>query len=88
MGSTENKQYAVLIQYLEENQERFYRVAFSYAKNREAALDLVQDAIVKAISNFSSLKKQEYLKTWFYRTLKRDMRISNCMRRLGALLRN
>ncbi len=69
MGSTENMQYTALIQYLEENQERFYRIAFSYAKNRESALDLVQDAVVKAISNIGSLKKQEYLRTWFYRIL-------------------
>ncbi|HJB26805.1 MAG TPA: sigma-70 family RNA polymerase sigma factor [Firmicutes bacterium] len=69
MGGAENRQYAALIEYLEENQERFYRIAFSYAKNRESALDLVQDAIVRAITNISSLKKQEYLKTWFYRIL-------------------
>ena len=58
MGGAENRQYAALIEYLEENQERFYRIAFSYAKNRESALDLVQDAIVRAITNISSLKKQ------------------------------
>ena len=69
MGGAENRQYAALIEYLGENQERFYRIAFSYAKNRESALDLVQDAIVRAITNISSLKKQEYLKTWFYRIL-------------------
>ena len=69
MKCAQDWQYPELTRYLVENQERFYRIAFGYVKNREAALDLVQDAIVKAITNLSSLKKREYLKTWFYRIL-------------------
>lgn len=69
MWGAEERQKIALIEYLEENQERFYRIAFSYVKNRETAMDLVQDAIVKAFLNFSSLKKKEYVRTWFYRIL-------------------
>lgn len=69
MRCAQDWKYPELTRYLVENQERFYRIAFGYVKNREAALDLVQDAIVKAIANLSSLKKREYLKTWFYRIL-------------------
>lgn len=51
------------------NREKYYRVAFTYVKNREDALDIVHDAIVKAIQKIGSLRKQEYLETWFYRIL-------------------
>lgn len=69
VGGAGEWRYPEFTGYLEENQERFYRLAFSYVKNREAALDLVQDAVVKAITNLGSLKKPEYMKTWFYRIL-------------------
>lgn len=58
-----------MIAFIKENQEKFYRVAYSYAKNPEEALDLVQDAIVNALQKRYTLKHPEYLKTWFYRIL-------------------
>ncbi len=58
-----------LIKYIEENKEKHYRVAYGYVRNREDALDVVQDTIIKALKNESSLKNKEYLGTWFYRIL-------------------
>lgn len=58
-----------LIELVTKNKEKYYRVAFSYVKNREDALDIVHDAIVKAIEKLGSLRKKEYLETWFYRIL-------------------
>lgn len=55
--------------FIQDNQERFYRVAFTYVKNREDAMDLVHDAIVKALQSFHTLRKSEYAQTWFYRIL-------------------
>lgn len=54
---------------IENNQERYYRVAFSYVKNREDALDIVHDAIIKALQSFHSLRNPEYAQTWFYKIL-------------------
>lgn len=59
----------VLINYIKDNQEKFYRVAFSYSKDEEASLDIVQEAIVKALKNLDKLKGKEFVKTWFYRIL-------------------
>ena len=59
----------VLIDYVKNNQEKLYRIAFSYSKNEEAALDIVQESIVKALKNISSLKEEKYVKTWFFRIL-------------------
>ena len=76
----------ILIDYVKNNQEKLYRVAFSYSKDEEAALDIVQEAITKALKNIGKLKKEEYVKTWFYRILineclqyiKKNKRIITC----------
>lgn len=58
-----------LISYIKENEDKFYRIAFSYSKNEESALDIVQEAILKSLNHINKLKKEEYVKTWFYRIL-------------------
>ena len=59
----------ILIDYVKENQEKLYRIAFSYSKDEDASLDIVQEAIAKALKNINKLKEEKYLKTWFYRIL-------------------
>ena len=56
-------------EYVEQNQQAFYRLAYSYTKNPDAALDVVQEAIVKGIERIHTLKNPDYMKTWFYRVL-------------------
>ena len=58
-----------LIQYIEDNKEKHYRMAYSYVQNQEDALDVIQDTIIKALRNQSTLKNKEYLGTWFCRIL-------------------
>lgn len=43
-----------LEQYIIENQESFYRLAYTYVKDRDAALDVVQNAVVKALTHWES----------------------------------
>lgn len=38
-----------------------------YTKNKEYAEDVISESIVRALSSAASLKKTEYVKTWFYR---------------------
>lgn len=59
----------ILINYIKDNQEKLYRIAFSYSKNEEAALDIVQEAITKALRNMNKLREEQYVKSWFYRIL-------------------
>ncbi len=61
--------YEMLISYILENQNRFYRVAYSYVKNEEDALDAVQNAVCKALESYRNLKNTEAVRTWFYRIL-------------------
>lgn len=76
----------ILIDYVKKNQEKLYRIAFSYSKNEETALDIVQEAITRALKNINKLKNEEYVKTWFYRILineclqyiKKNKRIITC----------
>ncbi len=58
-----------LERYITDNQESFYRLAYSYVKDRDAALDVVQNAVLKALTHWGSLREPAYLKTWFYRIL-------------------
>ena len=52
-----------LSDYIVAHQEEFYRLAYSYVKNRDAALDVVQESIVKALAKSDTLRRPEYLKT-------------------------
>ncbi|WP_353095917.1 sigma-70 family RNA polymerase sigma factor [Tissierella praeacuta] len=55
--------------YIVNNKELFYRLAYSYVKNIDDALDVVQESIYKAFSSIDSLKNFDYIKTWFYRII-------------------
>lgn len=59
--------YDRTVSYIIENQEKFYRLAYSYVKDKDSALDVVQNAICKGLEKCYDLKNQDALKTWFYR---------------------
>lgn len=61
--------YEKLIQYILENQDRFYRVAYSYTRHQEDALDVVQSAVCKALEAYESIQNENAVKTWFYKIL-------------------
>lgn len=50
-----------------EDYEKFYKVAFSYVRNENDALDIVQETAYKAIKECSKIKQKEYISTWIYR---------------------
>lgn len=58
-----------LTQYLVEEQNRFYRLAYSILKNRDEALDAVQAAVCRSLERQDSLRDAGAVKTWFYRIL-------------------
>lgn len=58
-----------LTSFFVENQARFYRLAYSYLKNREEALDAVQSAVCRALEKQDSLQEPDALRAWFYRIL-------------------
>lgn len=61
----------VFVQFIREQKERFYLLAYSYTKNEQDALDIVQDSIQKAIVSLDRLENVEYMKSWFYKIVVR-----------------
>lgn len=51
--------------------DRYYRIAFRFVQNREAAEDMVQDAFVKLWENPARWRAEKNAKftTWFYRVV-------------------
>lgn len=68
MGQAVDKA-AMLAAYIEENQDRLYRLAYSYVQNPDLAMDIVQDAVAEALAHVHTLRRPEYLRTWVYRIL-------------------
>lgn len=67
--STARKNHLLLIEYLKTHQEQFYRIAYSYVKNQQDALDIVQASVEKALRASKGIKEPSYLSTWFTRIL-------------------
>ncbi len=58
--------YASLMQ---EHKVYLYKIAYSYVKNEQASLDIIQDTSYKGLINIASLKDKLYFKTWITRIL-------------------
>ena len=58
-----------LIEFLLDNQNKFYRYAFTYVHHRELAMDMVQNSFLKALEQIHTLRNPDATKTWFYRIL-------------------
>jgi RNA polymerase sigma-70 factor, ECF subfamily len=56
---------------MNDHKEDFYRLAFSYVKNQEDALDIVQESIKKALISIEAIKKSGSIKSWFYKIVVR-----------------
>lgn len=69
--------------FVRQNEASFYRIAYSYVRNREDALDIVQDSIEKALSKLPGLRDESRIKPWFCRILVNES-IDSLRRRRGA----
>ncbi|MCD8167773.1 MAG: sigma-70 family RNA polymerase sigma factor [Clostridiales bacterium] len=54
-------------QILTDNYERYYRLAYSYMRNEDDALDVVQESAYRAIRDCRKVRNKDYLSTWIYR---------------------
>ena len=64
MGS---KQETEVERLLLENYETYYRLAYSYARQEQDALDIVQESANKAIRDCKTVRNPDYLATWVFR---------------------
>jgi RNA polymerase sigma-70 factor (ECF subfamily) len=49
--------------------QRFYRLAYAYVKNEHDAMDIVQEAFLRALRSAPNLHDSRYTVTWFYRVV-------------------
>lgn len=63
------EKYEIVKEYVISNQQKFYRLAFSYVKNEDAALDVVQNSICKLLESYEEIRNLKYLSTYFYRII-------------------
>ena len=56
-----------LIKLITEQKESYYRLAYSYVKNEQDALDVVQESIHKALLSFDKIQELNSIKSWFYK---------------------
>lgn len=69
MGGDGTDRLEHLVDFIRDYQADFYRVALSYMRNREDAMDAVQNAVCKGLEKYRSLRNDKYMKSWFYRIL-------------------
>ncbi|MGG3926254.1 sigma-70 family RNA polymerase sigma factor [Metabacillus fastidiosus] len=62
-----NEAKELFSEFVIEHKANVYRLAYSYVKNEQDALDIVQDSIVKGLKSLRSLKDEKLVKSWFYR---------------------
>ncbi|MDM5322083.1 RNA polymerase sigma factor [Bacillus altitudinis] len=53
--------------YVMEHKHSFYRLSYSYVKNQEDAMDVVQEAIHKALKSVHRLEDTTKMHSWFYK---------------------
>lgn len=51
------------------NRQRFYRIAYSYVKNEQEALDIVSEATYKGLVHIEDLREPDYFLTWMTRII-------------------
>lgn len=61
--------YRKIVDYIIENQNKFYRLAYSYVRNQEDALDVVQNSVCKALEHYGDLRREEAMRTWLYKII-------------------
>jgi RNA polymerase sigma-70 factor (ECF subfamily) len=51
------------------HKENYYRLAYSYVKDVDDALDIVQESIYKAMTSIDYLNDNKNIEIWFYRII-------------------
>ncbi|MGL5507871.1 MAG: sigma-70 family RNA polymerase sigma factor [Paraclostridium sp.] len=57
------------IEIVDDIKEKLYTIAYSYVKNEQDALDIVQETVYKAYTSIDTLKNPKYFNTWITRIL-------------------
>ena len=58
-------------EYLMEHYDKLYRLAYSYMKNEEDAMDVVQESVYKAIRSCEQIRTESQIASWCYQIVVR-----------------
>jgi RNA polymerase sigma factor (sigma-70 family) len=61
--------YNAILLLIEHDEEILYRIAFTYLKNEQDTLDVMQELTYKALKKMHTVKQPEYARTWLVRVL-------------------
>ncbi|MFB7157262.1 MULTISPECIES: sigma-70 family RNA polymerase sigma factor [unclassified Lysinibacillus] len=61
--------HQAILSLIEMDEDILYRMAFTYLKNEQDALDVMQDLVYKALKKMHTVKQHEYARTWLVRVL-------------------
>lgn len=57
------------VEIVSQRQEILYRIAYTYVKNEDEAVEIVQDTVYKAFATLKNLKEPGYFNTWLTKIL-------------------
>ena len=58
-----------IVYLIEQDEEILYNIAYSYMRNEEDTLDVMQEVTYKALKKMHSVKQPEHARTWLVRVL-------------------
>jgi len=64
----------VLLQWIDLNRNKLYRMSWAYLKNHADVEDVFHNTIIKVMENINKLKKEEAFETWFISILLNECR--------------
>ncbi|MGL5149260.1 MAG: sigma-70 family RNA polymerase sigma factor [Clostridium sp.] len=73
----DEESFTILIQ---EIQEKLYVIAYSYVKDKDEALDIVQECIIKSYNSLGKIKEPKFFKSYITRILI-NISIDRCKKR-------
>lgn len=56
-----------LLSTIDQHKKQLYRIAYSYVKNEQDALDVIQETVCRALANQHTLKEPAFMKSWLIR---------------------
>lgn len=64
-----NRKKKIIEDYIIHNKDKLYRIAYTYVRNRDDALDIVQESVLKAYKKAYSIKNTDSINTWYCKIL-------------------
>lgn len=55
--------------YIESNKQKIYKISYVYLKNKEDAMDVIHESIVKAYNKLGNIKDLDNIDNWFIRLM-------------------